>query len=67
MIEIPGVGMVKISAIQVVGFVYDDCGIHKYKVVIGGHGFEVEEDEMSREELIKSITACKRTPYLRNH
>lgn len=55
MIEIPGVGMVKVSAIWFVGFVYEDYDIRQYKVLIGGHGFEVEEDEMSREELIKKI------------
>jgi len=55
MIEIPGVGMVKVSAIQTIGLVYSESLCSEYKVMIGGHGFDVQEEEMSREELIRKI------------
>jgi len=49
MIEIPGVGMVRISAIDVI---CDASGGPRYMVMIGGHAFEVNEKEMSREFLV---------------
>jgi len=56
MIEIPGVGIVKVSAIDVVSELYKTSTSRKYNILIRGcEWINVDEKNMLREELIKKI------------